>query len=142
MELLDNVRNTRILLELKRVYSAQVKVYAYIILHDLQVGKSAITFMSHNLDDIDMVFKKIADNLNSSVHTEEMRMRWFTALCCVKNSFSTMDDMLYCAEQTFEDTGYNSSAVYAEYVEMLKVATEQAQKSIDAITNQFEEVYR
>lgn len=142
MELLDNVRNTRVLLELKRVYSAQVKVYAYIILHDLQVGKSAITFMSRNLDDIDMVFKKISDNLNSSVHTEVMRMRWFTALCCVKNSFSTMDDMLYCAEQTFEDTGYNSSAVYAEYVEMLKVAIEQAQKSIDAITNQFEEVYR
>lgn len=142
MELLDNVRNTRILLELKRVYSAQVKVYAYIILHDLQVGKSAITFMSRNLDDIDMVFKKISDNLNSSVHTEEMRMRWFTALCCVKNSFSTMDDMLYCVEQTFEDTGYNSSAVYAEYVEMLKVAIEQAQKSIDAIANQFEEVYR
>ena len=142
MELLDNVRNTRVLLELKRVYSAQVKVYAYIILHDLQVGKSAITFMSHNLDDIDMVSKKISDNLNSSVHTEEMRMRWFTALCCVKNSFSTMDDMLYSAEQTFEDTDYNSSAVYAEYVEMLKVATEQAQKSIDAMTNQFEEVYR
>ena len=142
MELLDNVRNTRILLELKRVYSAQVKVYAYIILHDLQVGKSAITFMSRNLDDIDMVFKKISDNLNSSVHTEEMRMHWFTALCCVKNSFSTMDDMLYCAEQTFEDTGYNSSAVYAEYVEMLKVAIEQAQKSIDAIAHQFEEVYR
>lgn len=142
MELLDNVRNTQVLLELKRVYSAQVKVYAYIILHDLQVGKSAITFMSRNLDDIDMVFKKISDNLNSSVHTEEMRMHWFTALCCVKNSFSTMDDMLYCAEQTFEDTGYNSSAVYAEYVEMLKVAIEKAQKSIDAITNQFEEVYR
>lgn len=142
MELLDNVRNTRILLELKRTYSVQVKVYAYIILHDLQVGKSAIAFMSCNLDDIDMVFKKIADNLNSSVHTEEMRMHWFTALCCVKNSFSTMDDMLYCAEQTFEDTGYNSSAVYAEYVEMLKVAIEQAQKSIDAIANQFEEVYR
>ena len=142
MELLDNVRNTRILLELKRVYSAQVKVYAYIILHDLQVGKSAITFMSRNLNDIDMAFKKISDNLNSSVHTEKMRMRWFTALCCVKNSFSTMEDMLYSAEQTFEDTGYNSSAVYAEYVEMLKVATEQAQKSIDAITNQFEEVYR
>lgn len=142
MELLDNVRNTRVLLELKRVYSAQVKVYAYIILHDLQVGKSAITFMSRNLDDIDMVFKKISDNLNSSVHTEEMRMHWFTALCCVKNSFSTMDDMLYCAEQTFEDTGYNSSAVYAEYVEMLKVAIEKAQKSIDAITNQFEEVYQ
>lgn len=142
MELLDNVRNTRVLLELKRAYSAQVKVYAYIILHDLQVGKSAITFMSRNLDDIDMVFKKISDNLNSSVHTEEMRMYWFTALCCVKNSFSTMDDMLYCAEQTFEDTGYNSSAVYAEYVEMLKVAIEQAQKSIDAIANQFEEVYR
>lgn len=142
MELLDNVRNTRVLLELKRVYSAQVKVYAYIILHDLQVGKSAITFMSRNLDDIDMVFKKISDNLNSSVHTEEVRMHWFTALCCVKNSFSTMDDMLYCAEQTFEDTGYNSSAVYAEYVETLKVAIEQAQKSIDAIANQFEEVYR
>lgn len=142
MELLDNVRNTRILLELKRVYSAQVKVYAYIILHDLQVGKSAITFMSRNLDDIDMTFKKISDDLNSSVHTEKMRMRWFTALCCVKNSFSTMDEMLYCAEQTFEDTGYNSSAVYAEYVEMLKVAIEQAQKSIDVITNQFEEVYR
>lgn len=142
MELLDNARNTRILLELKRVYSAQVKVYAYIILHDLQVGKSAITFMSRNLDDIDMVFKKISDNLNSSVHTEEMRMHWFTALCCVKNSFSTMDDMLYCAEQTFEDTGYNSSAVYAEYVEMLKVAIEKAQKSMDVITNQFEEVYR
>lgn len=142
MELLDNVRNTRVLLELKRVYSAQVKVYAYIILHDLQVGKSAITFMSRNLDDIDMVFKKISDNLNSSVHTEEMRMRWFTALCCVKNSFSTMDDMLYCAEQTFEDTGYNSSAVYAEYVETLKVAIEKAQKSMDVITNQFEEVYR
>lgn len=124
------------------MYSAQVKVYAYIILHDLQVGKSAITFMGRNLDDIDMVFKKISDNLNSSVHTEEMRMRWFTALCCVKNSFSTMDDMLYSTEQTFEDTGYNSSAAYAEYVEMLKVATEQAQKSIDAITNQFEEVYR
>lgn len=130
------------MLELKRVYSAQVKVYAYIILHDLQVGKSAITFMSRNLDDVNMVFKKISDNLNSSVHTEEMRMHWFTALCCVKNSFSTMDDMLYCAEQTFEDTGYNSSAVYAEYVEMLKVAIEQAQKSIDAIANQFEEVYR
>ena len=142
MELLDNVRNTQVLLELKRVYSAQVKVYAYIILHDLQVGKSAITFMSRNLDDIDMVFKKISDNLNSSVHTEEMRVRWFTALCCGKNSFSTMDDMLYCAEQTFEDTGYNSSAVSAEYVEMLKVAIEKAQKSIDAITNQFEEVYR
>lgn len=142
MEPLDNVRNTRILLELKRVYSAQVKVYAYIILHDLQVGKSVITFMSHNLDDIDMALKKISDNLNSSVHTEEMRMRWFTALCCVKNSFSTMDDMLYCAEQTCEDSEYGSSAVYAEYVEMLKVAIEQAQKSIDAIANQFEEVYR
>lgn len=142
MEPLDNVRNTRILLELKRVYSAQVKVYAYIILHNLQVGKSAITFMSHNLDDIDMAFKKISDNLNSSVHTEEMRMRWFTALCCVKNSFSTMDDMLYCAEQTCEDSEYGPSAVYAEYVEMLKVAIEQAQKSIDAIANQFEEVYR
>lgn len=23
-----------------------------------------------------------------------MRMRWFTALCCVKNSFSTMDDAM------------------------------------------------
>ena len=142
MELLDNVRNTRVLLELKRVYSAQVKVYAYIILHDLQVGKSTITLMSHNLDDIDMAFKKISDNSNSSVHTEEMRMRWFTALCCVKNSFSTMDDMLYCVEQTCEDSEYGSSVVYTEYVEMLKVATEQAQKSIDAITNQFEEVYR
>lgn len=142
MELLDNVRNARILLELKRTYSAQVKVYAYIILHDLQVGKSATTFMSHNLDDIDMVFKKISDNLNSSVHTEEMRMRWFTALCCVKNSFSTMDDMLYCVEQTCEDSEYGSSVVYAEYVEMLKVAIEQTQKSIDAIANQFEEVYR
>ena len=142
MELLDNVRNTRILLELKRVYSAQVKVYAYIILHDLQIGKSAITFMSRNLDDIDMVFKKMSDDLNSSVHTEEMRMHWFTALSCVKNSFSTMDDMLYCAKQTCEYSEYNSSAVYAEYVEMLKVAIEQAQKSIDAITNQFEEVYR
>lgn len=142
MEPLDNVRNTRILLELKRVYSAQVKVYAYIILHDLQVGKSAITFMSRNLDDIDMAFKKISDNLNSSVHTEEMRMRWFTALCCVKNSFSTMDDMLYSAEHTCEDFEYGSSAMYAEYVEMLKVAIEKAQKSMDAITNQFEEVYR
>ena len=142
MELLDNIRNTRILLELKRTYSVQVKVYAYIILHDLQVGKSAITFMSRNLDDIDMVFKKISDDLNSSVHTEEMRMHWFTALCCVKNLFSTMDDMLYCAKQTFEDSEYGSSAVYAEYVEVLKAAIEQAQKSIDAITNQFEEVYR
>jgi hypothetical protein len=142
MELLDNVRNTRVLLELKRVYSAQVKVYAYIILHDLQVGKSAITFMSRNLDDIDMVFKKISDDLNSSVHTEKMRMRWFTASCCVKNSLSTMKEMLYSAEHTCEDTGYNSSAVYAEYVEMLKVAIEQAQKSMDVITNQFEEVYR
>lgn len=71
-----------------------------------------------------------------------MRMRWFTALCCVKNSFSTMDDMLYCAEQTFEDSEYGSSAIYAEYVEMLKVAIEKAQKSMDVITNQFEEVYR
>lgn len=142
MELLDNVRNTRILLELKRVYSAQVKVYAYIILHDLQVGKSAITFMSRDLDDIDMVFKKISDDLNSSVHTEEMRMRWFTALCCVKNSLSTMKEMLYSAEHTCEDFEYGSSAMYAEYVETPKVATEQAQKSIDAITNQFEEVYR
>lgn len=142
MELLDNVRNARILLELKRVYSAQVKVYAYIILHDLQVGKSAATFMSHNLDDIDMVFKKISDNLNSSVHTEEMRMRWFTALCCVKNSFSTMDDMLYSAEYTCEDSEYGASAIYAEYVEMLKVAIEKAQKSMDVITNQFKEVYR
>lgn len=142
MELLDNVRNTRILLELKRVHSAQVKVYAYIILHDLQVGKSAITFMSRNLDDINMVFKKISDNLNSSVHTEEMRMRWFTALCCVKNSLSTMKEMLYSAEHTCEDSEYGSSTIYAEYVEMLKAAIEQAQKSIDAITNQFEEVYR
>lgn len=142
MELLDNVRNTRVLLELKRVYSAQVKVYAYIILHDLQVGKSAITFMSRNLNDIDMAFKKISDNLNSSVHTEEMRMRWFTALCCVKNSFSTMDDMLYSAEHTCEDSEYGSSAVYTEYVEMLKVAIEKAQKPVDVITNQFEEVYR
>lgn len=71
-----------------------------------------------------------------------MRMRWFTALCCVKNSFSTMDDMLYSAGQTFEDSEYGSSVVYTEYVEMLKAAIEQAQKSIDAITNQFEEVYR
>lgn len=142
MELLDNVRNTRIWLELKRVYSAQVKVYAYIILHDLQVGKSTIAFMSRDIDDIDMVFKKISDNLNSSVHTEEMRMCWFTALCCVKNSFSTMDDMLCCAEHTCEDSEYGSSAVYTEYVEMLKAAIEQAQKSIDTITNQFEEVYR
>lgn len=107
-----------------------------------KLEKSAITFMSRNLDDIDMVFKKISDNLNSSAHTEEMRMRWFTALCCVKNSFSTMDDMLYCAEQTFEDSEYGSSAVYTEYVEMLKVAIEKAQKSMDGITNQFEEVYR
>ena len=142
MELLDNVRNTRILLELKRVYSAQVKVYAYIILHDLQVGKSATTFMSCNLDDIDMALKKISDNLNSSVHTEEMRMRWFTALCCVKNSLSTMKEMLYSAEHTCEDSEYGSSTIYAEYVEMLKVAIEKAQKSMDAITNQFEEVYR
>lgn len=142
MELLDNVRNARILLELKCVYSAQVKVYAYIILHDLQVGKSAITFMSRNLDDIGMALNKISDNLNSSVHTEEMRMCWFTALCCVKNSFSTMDDMLYSAEHTCEDSEYGSSAVYTEYVEMLKAAIEQAQKSIDAITTQFEEVYR
>lgn len=142
MGLLDNVRNTRILLELKRVYFAQAKVYAYIILHDLQVGKTAITFMSRNLNDVNMAFKKISDDLNSSVHTEKMRMRWFTALCCVKNSFSTMDDMLYCAEQTFEDSEYGSSAVYMEYVEMLKAAIERAQKSIDAITNQFEEVYR
>ena len=142
MDVIDNVRNTRILMELKRTYSAQVKVYAYIILHDLQVGKQAITFTSRNLEDIEMMFNRISDNLNSSVHTEETRMRWFTALCCVKNSFSTMDDMLYCAEQTFEGAGYNSSVVYAEYVEMLKVAIEEAQKSIDAITNQFEEVYR
>lgn len=142
MDMLDNVRNTQILLELKRTYSAQVRVYAYIILHDLQVGKSAITFMSRSLEDIEMIFEKMLNNLNSSVRTDEMRMRWFTALCCVKNSFSTMDDMLYCAEQTFEDTGYSSSVVYAEYVEMLKVAIEEAQKSIDAITNKFEEVYR
>lgn len=142
MELPDNVRNTRVLLELKRVHSVQVKVYTYIILHDLQVGKSVIASMGRNLDDIYMAFNKILDNLNSSVHTEEMRMRWFTALCCVKNSFSTMDEMLYCAEQTFEDSEYGSSAVYTDYVEMLKAAIEQAQKSIDAITNQFEEVYR
>lgn len=142
MELLDNVKNARILLELKRVYSAQVKVYAYIILHDMQIEDSLITFTSRNLDDISMAFKKISDDLNSSVHTEEMRMRWFTALCCVKNSLSTMKEMLYCVEQTCDDSEYGSSVVYTEYVEMLKVATEQAQKSMDVITNQFEEVYR
>lgn len=142
MELLDNVRNTRILLELKRTYSAQVKVYAYIILHNLQIENSLITFTSRNLDDIQMVFEKVSDNLNSSVHTKEMRMCWFTALCCVKNSFSTMDAMLYSDEHTCEDSECGSSAIYAEYVEMLKVAIEQAQKSIDAITNQFEEVYQ
>lgn len=53
-----------------------------------------------------------------------------------------MKEMLYSAEHTCEDSEYGSSVVYTEYVEMLKVATEQAQKSIDAITNQFEEVYR
>lgn len=37
MELLDNVRNAQILLELKRTYSVQAKVYAYIILHNLQI---------------------------------------------------------------------------------------------------------
>lgn len=142
MELLDNVRNAQILLELKRVHSAQVKVYTYIILHDLQVEKSAITFMGRNLDDIYMVFKKISDDLNSSVHTEKMRMCWFTASCCVKNSLSTMKEMLYSAEHTCEDFEYGSSAIYAEYVGMLKVAIEKAQKSMDVITNQFEEVDR
>lgn len=48
MELLDNVRNARILLELKRVYSAQVKVYAYIILHDLQTMNKVVTELIDN----------------------------------------------------------------------------------------------
>lgn len=93
------------------MYSAQVKVYAYIILHDLQVGKSAITFMSRDLDDIDMVFKKISDNLNSSVHTEEMRMHWFAASCCVENLLSTMKEMLCSAEHTCENSEHGSSAI-------------------------------
>lgn len=53
-----------------------------------------------------------------------------------------MKEMLCSAEHTCENSEYGSSAMYAEYVEMLKVATEQAQKSIDAAANQFEEVYR
>ena len=136
---INYVINLKALAALKRVYSAQLELYEYILSHDVPFGDTEDTFMRRTLSDLATASEKILAHINLDTYNEAMYMRVRSALSSVQNSLSVFDRLLQLVGVDDCNLSLDSSDKITAYLGKLEDAIKVANKAVDILKIRLEE---
>ena len=127
------------LVALKRVYSAQLELYKYILSHEVPFGDTEDTFMRRTLSDLAEVSEKILAHINLNISYDSMYMYICTALVSVQNSLSVFDRLLQLVEEVDRRSSLGSSDEFVVFKEKLETAMSEAKKTANILKTRLAE---
>lgn len=134
------------LVALKRVYSAQLELYKYILSHEVPFGDTEDTFMRRALSDLADASEKILAHINLNAYNDSMFMYVRTALSSVRNSLSVLNSLLEIEKEVKrrmanQSTTIDSSSEFTVYAEKLETAIAETNKTMVILKTRLEEGY-
>lgn len=124
---------------LKRVYSAQLELYKYILSHEVSFGDTEDTFMRRTLSDLADASEKILAHINLNIHHETMYMSVRAALVSVQNSLSVFDRLLQLVEENNCSLSLGLSDKFVVFKEKLETAMSEAKKTANILKTRLAE---
>lgn len=131
--------NVKTLVALKRVYSAQLELYRYILSHDVPFGGTEDTFMRHTLSDLADVSEKILAHINLNISYDSMYTYICTALVSAQNSLSVFDRLLQLVEEVDCRSSLGLSDEFVVFKEKLETAMSEAKKAANILKTRLAE---
>lgn len=131
--------NVKTLVALKRVYSAQLELYEYILSHNVPFGDIADTFMRRTLSDLADVSGKILAHINLNTYHEAMYMHVRVAFGSVQNSLSVFDRLLQLVEEVDRRSSLGLSDKFVVFKEKLETAMSEAKKTANILKTRLAE---
>lgn len=131
--------NMRTLAALKRVYSAQLELYKYILSHEVPFGDIEDTFMRRTLSDLADASEKILAHINLNTYHEAMCMYVRVALGSVQNSLSAFDRLLQLVEENDCSLSLGLSDKFVVFKEKLETAMSEAKKTANILKTRLAE---
>lgn len=131
--------NVKTLVALKRVYSAQLELYKYILSHEVPFGDTADTFMRRTLSDLADVSEKILAHINLNISYDSMYMYICTALVSAQNSLSVFDRLLQLVDENNCSLSLGLSDKFVVFKEKLETAMSEAKKTANILKTRLAE---
>lgn len=127
------------LVALKRVYSAQLELYKYILSHKVPFGDTDDTFMRRTLSDLVDASEKILAHINLNTYHETMYMHVRIAFGSVQNSLSVFDRLLQLIEEDNCSLSLGLSDKFVVFKEKLETAMSEAKKAANILKTRLAE---
>lgn len=131
--------NVKTLVALKRVYSAQLELYKYILSHEVPFGDTEDTFMRRTLSDLAGASEKIMAHINLNDYDDNMHMYVRTALASVQNSLSVFDRLLQLVDKSDCSLSLGLSDKFVVFKEKLETAMSEATKTANILKTRLAE---
>lgn len=131
--------NVKTLVALKRVYSAQLELYKYILSHEVPFGDTTDTFMRRTLSDLADVSEKILAHINLNISYDSMYMYICTALVSAQNSLSVFDRLLQLVDENNCSLSLGLSDKFVVFKEKLETAMSEAKKTANILKTRLAE---
>ena len=131
--------NVKTLVALKRVYSAQLELYKYILSHDIPFGDTEDTFMRRSLSELADSSEKILAHINLNDYDDDMHMYVRTALASVQNSLSVFDRLLQLVDENNCSLSLGLSDKFVVFKEKLETAMSEAKKTANILNTRLTE---
>lgn len=131
--------NVKTLVALKRVYSAQLELYKYILSHKVPFGDTEDTFMRRTLSDLADASEKILAHINLNDYDDDMYMYVRTALASVQNSLSVFGRLLQLVKENDCSLSLGLSDKFGVFKEKLETAMSEAKKTANILKTRLAE---
>ena len=131
--------NVKTLVALKRVYSAQLELYKYILSHEVPFGDIEDTFMRRTLSVLADVSEKILAHINLNTHHKAMYMHVCAAFGSVQNSLSVFDRLLQLVDENNCGLSLGLSDKFVVFKEKLETAMSEAKKTVNILKTRLAE---
>lgn len=131
--------NVKTLVALKRVYSAQLELYKYILSHEVPFGDTEDTFMRRTLSDLADVSEKILTHINLTTSHDSMYMYVCTALTSIQNSRSVLNSLFQIVKKVDCCSLLGLSDKFVVFKEKLETAITEANKTANILKTRLAE---
>lgn len=131
--------NVKTLVALKRVYSAQLELYEYILSHEVPFGDTEDTFMRRTLSDLADASEKILAHINLNTYHETMYIHVRVAFGSVQNSLSVFDRLLQLVDENNCSLSLGLSDKFVVFKEKLETAMSEAKKTANILKTRLAE---
>lgn len=131
--------NVKTLVALKRVYSAQLELYKYILSHEVPFGDAEDTFMRRTLSNLADASEKILAHINLNTYYDAMYTYVRVALGSVQNSLSVFDRLLQLVDENNCSLSLGLSDTFVVFKEKLETAMSEAKKTANILKTRLAE---